>query len=216
MLTAMMLAASTYKITINVPDAKPCHCRVRGPVSREQLRFPLAATIWGEARNQPLNGQRAVGHVIMNRIRADKKRYGHGLRGVTWKRKQFSCWNAGDPNRAAFIAMMRLPVDSPQRRQWNEIKALAKRVYSGQDANNIGSATYYHTVAIKAYWRNDMTVVGVMYDHIFYRPKTKAEAASYAREMKANKLLTRARRIARRANAKKVRYSVHTGGKHGR
>lgn len=47
--------------------------------------------MYGEARNQPNEGQIAVAWVIRNRV--VDGRYGEGVRGVCLKSKAFSCWN---------------------------------------------------------------------------------------------------------------------------
>jgi len=205
-----------YHVQMAVPPSQPYHYKnePRGFITPEQRRYPLAATIWGEARNQPVEGQRAVAHVILNRIAAHKKRYGHGLRGVVWKRKQFSCWNLGDANRGAFVRMLALPSDHPEHKAWERIKRLAERVYRGDDKDNTVGATFYATTTIRPYWRNDMKVVGVMYDHIFFKPMTAADRAKAARDRRANNQLRRARRIARHANRHKSVDVVRHHAKH--
>jgi len=60
----------------------------------------LAQTMWGEARSHGPLGMLAVGSVIKNRAESDRGlTFGHGIKGVALKSKQFSCWNPGDPNR---------------------------------------------------------------------------------------------------------------------
>ena len=57
----------------------------------------MAKTIYGEARGEDRQGQRAVAHVILNRFKAQPK-YGSGLAGVCLKAGAFSGWNEDDPN----------------------------------------------------------------------------------------------------------------------
>src|SRR5690606_17406987 len=59
----------------------------------------LALTIYGEARNQTILGQVAVGCVIRNRLKKISS-YEASYKKVCLKPKQFSCWNEGDPNRS--------------------------------------------------------------------------------------------------------------------
>lgn len=54
----------------------------------------LARTIWGEARGEPYEGKVAVGRVVVNRWKAGES----SLSDVCKKPRQFSCWNADDPN----------------------------------------------------------------------------------------------------------------------
>lgn len=55
----------------------------------------LFLTIVGEARGEPIEGQVAVGNVIMNRVKTSKK----SIKDVCLGKRQFSCWNEDDPNR---------------------------------------------------------------------------------------------------------------------
>lgn len=56
-----------------------------------------ARTLWQEARGEPLAGQRAVAHVLWNRVRDG--RWGSNLATVCLWRAQFSGWlSPADPN----------------------------------------------------------------------------------------------------------------------
>lgn len=205
-------ASERYEVIVPIPSRvtvkhqvhhRPVHhIRATDPRSiPDELWFnPLAGTIWGEARNQPLDGRRAVGHVVMNRVKADRDAWGHGIIGVCHKRKQFSWLNISDPGLAAFKVMLTKPMTDPERIAWEQSKVLAKRIASGQDHDNTHGATTYRTNNIHAYWDYSMTVVGVMYDHTFFRDKTPAEWKSYRADQRANARLKKNRRIARKAN----------------
>lgn len=56
----------------------------------------LARTIYGEAAGEPWMGKEAVAHVVLNRSRSG--RYPASVTEVCLQPKQFSCWNANDPN----------------------------------------------------------------------------------------------------------------------
>ncbi len=56
-------------------------------------KFYLAATVYHEARGEPIEGQIAVAHVIMNRA----LKRGLTVQEVVLQRKQFSCYNHGKP-----------------------------------------------------------------------------------------------------------------------
>lgn len=142
------------------------------PITKEEEQL-LILTMWGEARNYGKGGMRAVGHVAMNRYHAQKPRYGFGMKAVLWKLKQFSCWNRSDPNREAMRHIKELPEGHPDRVAYDIAKKLARRIISGADKDNTVGATYYHTETIVPYWRKDMKPVGVMFGHIFYKPKVR-------------------------------------------
>lgn len=170
---------------------------------------PLAVTTWMEARNQPRNGRLAVMHVIKNRVEANKRMFGKGLRGVCRKPWQYSAWNRNDDSqRVAFFNMLQLPEDHPEKKLWRSIQHDAKEVWSGRHKDNTGGATYYHTPAVKPKWRLQMTIVGQVADHIFYREMTAHERKLKERDEKANRQLRKARKIARKAMVKRPAISV--------
>jgi spore germination cell wall hydrolase CwlJ-like protein len=63
----------------------------------------LARTLWGEARGEPHAGQVAVAKVILNRATDPKRRWPRSVAAVCLQPYQFSCWTAGDPNRAKLL-----------------------------------------------------------------------------------------------------------------
>jgi N-acetylmuramoyl-L-alanine amidase len=85
------------------------------PLSNPQIDI-VARTAWGEARGDGLNGMHAVINVIYRRAGlaaayVARDRRPHPLFGigtpasaceVPW---QFSCWNAGDPNRTKLLSV---------------------------------------------------------------------------------------------------------------
>lgn len=184
-----------------------------GPIDEN----PMAVTTWMEARNQPRVGRLAVMHVIKNRVEADKKMFGKGLRGVCHKPWQYSAWNRNDDSqRVAFFNMLQLPETHPEKILWRSIQHDAREVWSGRHRDNTHGATYYHTDAVHPKWRYDMKVVGIIKDHIFYRPMTKAERRIARSESQYNRKLSKARRTARRAHRKPsaitvtISYRTHT------
>jgi spore germination cell wall hydrolase CwlJ-like protein len=135
----------------------------------------LALTIWGEGRSGGPDAMRAVAHVIVNRVHSDRA-FGDTVKDVVWKRKAFSCWNHGDPNREA---MKRIPSLSPQhlsKKRWIEAVDIARRVLSGEDQDPTNGALFYHTEAMgKPYWVSDnMKPIAHIGDHLFYRTDAKS------------------------------------------
>ncbi len=56
----------------------------------------LALCIWGEARGEPVTGQLAIAHVVLNRA-ANPRWWGHDVRSVILKEWQFSYFNSRAP-----------------------------------------------------------------------------------------------------------------------
>src|SRR5262245_17380118 len=85
----------------------------------------VAATVYGEARGEPVEGQIAVAQVI--NLRSAK-------RDITFQQvclapKQFSCWNEGDPNRAVLLANLER---SPADLVWRQCVWVAEGVLTNQ------------------------------------------------------------------------------------
>jgi len=166
------------------------------PVARFELQNPdlnvLAQTIWGEARQEGTKGMLAVGNVIKNRAEANKKMFGQGIKGVALKPKQFSCWNAGDPNREKLkdvlqydklISLRKSPTDEPfevwfkkfkntgeylEYKSYQKAKEIAKQILDGTAPDPTKGAVYYHTLDVKPVWRHKLDQVATYGNHIFY------------------------------------------------
>jgi spore germination cell wall hydrolase CwlJ-like protein len=127
----------------------------------------MALTMWGEARSQSEEGMRAVGHVIHNRWLA--KRHGTHVTDTVSAAWQFSCWNEGDPNRAAMLNIEALPTESEDHRLWLAAKRVAGEILSGRSADPTGGALFYHTTAVQPRWSQGVAPVTQIGNHLFFR-----------------------------------------------
>jgi spore germination cell wall hydrolase CwlJ-like protein len=127
----------------------------------------MALTMWGEARGQGEAGMRAVGHVIHNRWLA--KRHGAHVTDTVSAAWQFSCWNAGDPNRAAMLNIEALSRDSEDYRLWLAAKHVAAEILAGRSADPTGGALFYHTDAVQPAWSRGVPPVTRIGSHLFFR-----------------------------------------------
>ncbi len=157
----------------------------------------LAQTMWGEARSHGTEGMLAVGHVIKNRASAGKGlTFGNGIRGVALKRKQFSCWNPGDPNRDRMTDMKQYDLamqtrtpppeaeeptfeewlakfqnsnDWKEYQMWRQSFDLARKIVYNQVSDTTNGAYFYHTTGVNPKWAQGATPVGRLANHIFYQ-----------------------------------------------
>lgn len=98
--------------------------------------LPIAvATLWMEARGESEDGQRAVAHVLVNRLYDG--RWGHTLASVCLWKMQFSCWNTEDVNR---VKMATLPEDDPILAN---LKTFLNNALSGTPDPTQGATHYY-------------------------------------------------------------------------
>lgn len=128
--------------------------------TNEQIDY-IARTAWGEARGEGATGMQAVINVIMNRA---KKGGWYGLtpKDVVLKKWQFSCWNAGDPNREKLLAV------TTADKNFAKALDLATLAYNGQLPDITGGAVNYHAKSISPSWAPKMKKTATIGSHIFY------------------------------------------------
>jgi N-acetylmuramoyl-L-alanine amidase len=107
-------------------------------------RDAIALTIYGEARGESPVGRIAVACVIRNRLRDG--RWGSTYKDVCLAPKQFSCWNAGDPNRAVLLSALGQPVLHPIL---CECYMLADILLNEDTIRRLGNATHYYARSIE-------------------------------------------------------------------
>lgn len=118
-------------------------------------------TLYGEIRNGDSLAQRAVGHVIFNRLRT--KRWGSNLAQVCLAKAQFSCWLQSDPNWKLITSV------SDFDPKMIELAGALSAARQEPDFTQ-GSTHYYHKSMPKApAWTLGATYVGEWGGHKFYR-----------------------------------------------
>ncbi len=121
----------------------------------------MTAAIYYEAANEPLDGQRAVAQVILNRVR--HVAYPHSVCGVVFQGSerrtgcQFSFTCDG--------SMARIP----SRQGWLRARGVASAALSGLVYAPVGLSTHYHADYVVPYWASSLTKVKTLGRHIFYR-----------------------------------------------
>ena len=121
-----------------------------GPLSHQCL----ALNVYWEARNQALSGQLAVAQVTMNRVR--DPRYPNDICEVVYDHRQFSWYWDGLP-------------DSPREpHAWLNARLVASAAIHGSGHAELDRVTHYHAVYSQPYWKDSMTMVTTIGDHVFY------------------------------------------------
>ena len=132
-------------------------------------RDVVALTIWGEARGESIEGKIAVACVIQNRL--VDGRWGSTYPSVCQARKQFSCWNAGDPNRAKIQALEQalegLQTVEPVL---DECLWVAEGLIAHRIRPRVKQATHYYAISIQPpFWTKGGTFVETIGQHSFYQ-----------------------------------------------
>ena len=122
----------------------------------------LALNVYYEARSEPMSGQYAVAHVVLNRVADDsfpddackvvKQGYHKGKH-----RCQFSWYCDGQSDEVR-------PTEN-----WYKSQIVALQLLDGKFGGIIEGATHYHATYVNPQWRHELTFIGQVGDHLFYR-----------------------------------------------
>ncbi|OCC23986.1 hypothetical protein MB02_09250 [Croceicoccus estronivorus] len=114
----------------------------------------LAGAIYFESKGEPLEGQLAVGRVIVNR--AASPRFPSSYCGVVYQRSQFS-----------FVRGGRMPAINKASRAWHRAKAIARIAAEGAWDSPAKGALFFHARYVSPGWR--LQRIAQVNNHIFYR-----------------------------------------------
>lgn len=130
-----------------------------------------ARTLWQEARGEVLDGQRAVAHVIVNRLKT--RRWGSTLAAVCMWPSQFSGWNNSSESQRVRTA--ELPDTDPALIHCG---AVLQAALSEPDMTN--GALYYYAPDLLTqppFWARTMTHCGRFGTQEFFKPSEPPEPA---------------------------------------
>lgn len=114
----------------------------------------LAAAIYHEAKGETLNGQLAVGRVIVARSKSG--RFPDSYCGVVFQPSQFS-----------FVRGNSLPAGPRNARQWKNAVAVARIAHEGTWRSPVEGALFFHAAYVSPGWR--LTRMARVDNHVFYR-----------------------------------------------
>lgn len=151
---------------------------------RETLRasvtnhIALTATLYGECRDQPVQGQIAVAAVIRNRFQSG--RFGTTIAAVCTQKSQFSCWWEDAPNTTkvyliveAMMSGASLPIDKGEQAVFRQLKWIAAGIIAGDLLDNTGAALHYLASWMFQHqppkWAKTATSSVEIGDHVFLR-----------------------------------------------
>lgn len=129
----------------------------------------MATAIYFEARSEPMAGQFAVGHVIMNRVH-DERYPNHVCEVITQGKLgsspsdkividecQFSFWCDGKSDEPTDLRAFEIAID------------VSRMMLAGIWYDPTEGATHYHSTGVSPEWKRTKTRVVRIENHIFYR-----------------------------------------------
>ncbi|MEE4451946.1 cell wall hydrolase [Novosphingobium resinovorum] len=115
----------------------------------------LAGAIYFEARGESLEGQLAVGRVIVNRTKSG--RFPASYCGVVYQPSQFS-----------FIRGRSMPAVRENSPSWQEAVAIAQIADDGAWKSKVKGALFFHAKRVSPRW-SKLTRLAQVDNHVFYR-----------------------------------------------
>lgn len=130
-------------------------------IEPKQIRC-LALNVYFEARNQSEDGQRAIAHVTLNRMKDE--RFPNTICKVVWQKGQFSWTHDGKSDRPGGNVI--------ENRAWElaqkiAVETLVEDFESSVDPTN--GSVMFHADYVRPYWRKSFERVAQIDDHIFYK-----------------------------------------------
>ena len=122
----------------------------------------LALNVYHEARSEPLQGQAAVAHVVLNRVASG--RWPDDVCSVVhqgYEKGRFKCqftWYCdGKPDEPTEILA------------WSKSVLVANQVLTGVVPDVTNGATHYHARYVNPYWSASLSKTVTYGSHLFYR-----------------------------------------------
>ena len=155
-----------------IAAATPFLLRAHDGLSSARSLQCMTSAIYYEAANEPIDGQRAVAQVILNRVRSPN--YPNSICGVVYQgseRKtgcQFTFTCDGSLSR------------TPSQASWARASMVASAALGGYVHAPVGWATHYHADYVVPYWAQSLQKLTTIGRHIFYGWKgVRGHAAAF-------------------------------------
>lgn len=150
--------------------------------STEPEAYCLAQNILFEASVEPMAGKIAVGLVVLNRV--NDNRYPNTICEVIKEGPTYESWKTrqdetlDDKDRVYYPVKNRCQFswycdgqsdDIISTENWYKSQIVALQLLDGKFKGMIEGATHYHANWVDPVWRHELTYIGQVGDHLFYR-----------------------------------------------
>ena len=165
-LTASIFATATILSAFSAAPA------AAAPEKPDTAKECLAMALYHEARGEPVEGQVAVGNVILNRV--DSKYHPDSVCGVVYKNDHMR-------NACQFSFACDGVSDRPKEmKAWGKKLELAEELLecdaecreAKREKGGIESSTHYHATYVSPSWARKLEKKGKVGNHIFYYTAT--------------------------------------------
>lgn len=165
--TGQQSLLTAQPLPVNPNEVQPFVLPTINVAERNQAVDCLADAVYYEAGFEPLDGQRAVAQVIINRVRDSN--FPNSICGVVFQgfQRKTGC-------QFSFVCDGSMKRRPPRAEQEASARAVATQALSGYVEKEVGTATHYHTDYVSPYWAPTLKKVTKVGTHIFYSWKGQA------------------------------------------
>ena len=156
-------------------SVQPFVLNVANPAERQTAVGCLADAVYYEAGFEPLEGQRAVAQVVVNRVRDPN--FPDSICGVVFQgfQRKTGC-------QFSFVCDGSMKRRPPHPEQDAFARMIAQQALNGYVEKDVGTATHYHTDYVRPAWAPNMVKVTQIGQHIFYHWRGKAGLPAHLSE----------------------------------
>ena len=175
MTTADAIVSNTQWPTSGLPNPPASRFVLAGQnaTDRDRAVECLTQAIYYEAGFEPIDGQRAVAQVVLNRLRHPL--FPHTVCGVVYQGSEL-------PTGCQFTFTCDGSLAHPPAPlAWMQSKQVGEAALNGYVMKTVGEATHYHANYVVPSWRGSLIKIGQIGAHIFYRwPGTSGTPKAFA------------------------------------
>ena len=152
---------------ISLNGVQPFYLTSANPVEAERATRCLTDAIYYEAANEPLDGQRAVAQVVINRLR--DPHFPKSVCGVVYEG-----WERRTGCQFSFVCDGSIRRRHADPALWDRLRPIAVDALHGYVQTSVGTATHYYAQYVRPNWVRTTARVAEIGQHIFCSWRGKA------------------------------------------
>jgi spore germination cell wall hydrolase CwlJ-like protein len=157
---ASATVAAPHGADTNLAAAPPFYLHAANAAETRRAVRCLTDAIYYEAASEPVEGQRAVAQVVLNRVR--DPHFPKSVCGVVYQG-----WARRTGCQFSFVCDGSIRRRHADQATWNRLKPLAEQALSGYVVPEVGSATHYYAEYVRPNWQGTVAEVTQIGAHIF-------------------------------------------------
>jgi len=146
---------------------QPFFLHAANPAEQDRAVRCLTDAIYYEAANEPVEGQRAVAQVVVNRVR--DKHFPKSVCGVV-----FEGWERRTGCQFSFVCDGSIRRRHADPAAWDRVRPIAEAALNGYVVPEVGTATHYYATYVRPNWIRTVSQVTEIGKHVFCSWKGKA------------------------------------------